>query len=82
MKEPERVGDLGYWKKHPKKEGEDALEEIAAMGWRVEDPPTYYTVKCPCGAHQRQIHLSPSNPNYWNEAVRWAKRVCPPEEES
>ncbi|RFS86993.1 hypothetical protein D0T12_01675 [Actinomadura spongiicola] len=71
---------MANWKKHAKKEGEDALQQISAMGWRVEDPPTYYTVKCPCGVHQRQIHLSPSNPNYFRQAVRWCRSVCPPGE--
>ncbi|GAA0542993.1 hypothetical protein GCM10009546_01310 [Actinomadura livida] len=69
---------MANWKKHPKKEGEEALQRIAAMGWCVENPPTYYTVKCPCGLHQRQIHLTPSNPHYFRQAVSWCKRICSP----
>lgn len=69
---------MANWKKHPKKEGEEALRKIAVLGWRVEDPPRYYTVKCPCGSHQRQIHLTPSNPNYFRQAVSWCRSICPP----
>jgi hypothetical protein len=72
---------LGCWRKHPRKDGEDALGEIARLGWRIENPPTYYTIKCPCGNHQRQVHLTPSNPNYWKQTVRYVKRVCSPESE-
>lgn len=71
---------LGYWRKHPRKEGEEALRQIAELGWRIENPPTYYTIKCPCGNHQRQVHLTPANPNYWNQTVRFVRRVCPPEQ--
>jgi hypothetical protein len=67
---------VGYWKKHQKPEGEEALQQIAELGWRIEDPPKYYTVKCPCGDHQRQVHLTPSNPYYFRQAVRWAQKVC------
>lgn len=79
MKKSDEGGAVGYWRRHPKREGQDALEEIHRLGWRIIDPPTYYTVRCPCGEHQRQIHLTPSNPNYWKQAVQHVKRVCPPE---
>ncbi|WP_236567884.1 MULTISPECIES: hypothetical protein [unclassified Nocardiopsis] len=56
MKDPETGGVLGYWRKHPRKDGQDALQKIHELGRRIEDPPTYYTIKCPCGEHQRQVH--------------------------
>lgn len=72
---------MGYWKRHPKKEGEEALQKIAALGWRIENPPRYYTIKCPCGDHQKRVHLTPSNPRHYDEAVRYAKRTCRPGQE-
>jgi hypothetical protein len=66
---------LGYWRRHPKKELEAVLREFDKLGWRVEDPPKYYTVKCPCPKkHLRHVHLTPSNPNYANEVIAWLKR--------
>ncbi|WP_409494952.1 hypothetical protein [Amycolatopsis sp. cmx-11-12] len=38
------------------------------------DPPTYYTVRCPCGQHQRWIHLTPSGSNYGKNALSWLLR--------
>lgn len=67
---------MGYWKKHKNKDGEALLKELAAQGWKIKDPPKYYSVRCPCGAHQRQVHLTPSDPNYWKNVLSWAKR-CP-----
>lgn len=63
-----------YWKRHPRKDLEPLLREFHDAGWRIEDPPTYYTVKCPCGSHQRQIHLTPSGRNYAKSAQRWLYR--------
>ena len=67
---------MGYWRKHPKKDLEDVLEEFARHGWRIENPPRYYTVKCPCpDRHMRQIHLTPSNPRYANNALAWLRSL-------
>lgn len=68
---------MGYWQRHPRKELEQVLEQFDALGWRIDDPPTYYRLRCPCGRHMRWLHLTPSNPNYGNEALQWAKRTCP-----
>ena len=64
----------GYWKRHPRKEMEALLGEFHAAGWTITDPPKYYTVKCPCGSHMRWIHLTPSNPNYAQDALHWLRR--------
>lgn len=68
---------VAYWRKHPRKELQLVLEEFDAHGWRIEDPPKYYKVSCPCGDHYRWNHLTPSNPYYGNQALRWASRTCP-----
>ena len=66
---------VGYWKKHQKKDMEAVLQEFHEAGWRIEDPPTYYQVKCPCaGKHKRSVHLTPSNPNYAKDTRRWLYR--------
>jgi hypothetical protein len=66
---------LGYWKRHQKKELEAVLREFDKLGWRIEDPPKYYTVKCPCPKqHMKHVHLTPSNPNYANDVRAWLKR--------
>jgi hypothetical protein len=64
---------LGYWKKHPKKELEAALRTLHEHGYKILDPPRYYTVRCPCGAHQRQVHLTPSGGYYANHVLQWAR---------
>lgn len=68
---------MGYWKKHPRKDLERILERFHELGWTIDDPSTYYRLTCPCGLHLRWFHLTPSNPNYGNQALQWAKRTCP-----
>ena len=63
-----------YWRRHPRKDLEPVLGEFHEAGWTIHDPPTYYTVKCPCGDHMRQIRLTPSNPNYGRDALKWLYR--------
>lgn len=71
-----------YWKRHPKKELEAVLQQFADAGWRIDDPPKYYTVRCPCGDHMRWIHLTPSDRNYGKNALKWLSRQpCYPESE-
>jgi len=65
---------MGYWRRHPRKELEEVLAAFHAAGWRIEDAGIYYRVKCPCGDHQRSIHLTPSNPRYGRQAVNWMRR--------
>lgn len=68
------MGSGRYWRKHPKKELESLLGEFHEAGWRIVSTGKYYKVYCPCGSHKRSIHLSPSNPNYVKDAVRWLFR--------
>jgi hypothetical protein len=65
---------MGYWRRHPRKDLEAVLVAFHEARWRVEASDRYYRVKCPCGKHQRSIHLTPSNPNYGSEALRWMRR--------
>jgi hypothetical protein len=68
------MGSGRYWSKHPKKELEALLGEFHDAGWRIEDPPVYYHVLCPCGNHQRWIHLTPSGSRYVRNALAWLYR--------
>lgn len=65
---------MGYWRRHPKKEGQDVLDAFDRQRWRIENSPTYYTVLCACGDHQTRVHLTPSDPNYWRNKLAWARR--------
>jgi hypothetical protein len=64
---------MGYWIK-ARKDIEAVLEHFHQAGWRITDPPKYYTVKCPCGKHKRWIHRTPSDPNYPKNALAWLER--------
>lgn len=66
---------MGCWKKHPKKDLERILQVFDRHGYTILDPPTYYTLRCPCGQHQRQLHLTPSSPYHGNQALRWAMKL-------
>ena len=73
---------MGYWKKHRREDIEAVLEAFDAAGWRVQNPPTFYRVLCPCGDHQRSIHLTPSGTNYGRNALMWLYRQpCYPQTE-
>lgn len=67
---------MGYWHKHQRKDLEQVLRWFDSAGWRIESKAGYYRLYCPCGAHQRSFHLTPSNPNYGKQAIQWAKRTC------
>lgn len=66
---------MGYWKRHQNKDLENVLREFDRHGFRIEDPPKYYTLRCPCGQHQRQFHRTPSSRHYGNHALKWAARL-------
>jgi hypothetical protein len=66
---------LGYWQKHTDKDIERVLTELHRHGYKIENPPKYYTVKCPCGQHQRQVHCTPSGRYHGNHVLQWAKRL-------
>ncbi len=50
------------------------LTEYRDAGWTVTRNQKYYRVRCPCGQHQRGIHLTPSDSNYIKNALSWLRR--------
>lgn len=74
---------MGYWPTHQRKELEAVLGEFHEAGWTIEKRKKYYRVFCPCGDHMRSIHLTPSNPNYSKNVLKWLYRqTCYPWEGS
>lgn len=70
---------MGYWPKHPRKELEALLREFDRASWRIEGRRKYYKVWCPCGAHDRMVHMTPSSSNYAKNVRRWLSRqTCYP----
>ncbi len=67
--------------KHQVKELEAVLREAEQRHWRV-DKPNYFRLLCPCGKHQRRVHLTPSNPNYELNLRKWLERQPCWEEET
>lgn len=63
-----------YWQKAKNKDIGQLLKLFDEAGWAIDDPPTYYRVRCPCGDHMRWIHLTPSGANCIRNAVKWLDR--------
>jgi hypothetical protein len=63
--------------KHQVKELEAVLKEAERKDWTVDRPsPTgYFRLRCPCGKHQRHVHLTPSNPRYELNLRKWLDRT-------
>ncbi len=53
------------WKRHPRKDLQQVLEVFAAQGWRIDDPPRYYRLRCLCGSHVRWFHLTCEQSPIW-----------------
>lgn len=60
--------------KHPRQDLESILTQAERAGWRIIKNRKYYRAYCPCGQHQRSIHLTPSDPNYGKNAGKWFER--------
>ena len=60
--------------KHQVKELEAVLRQAEAGGWCVEKGKKYFGMRCPCGKHQRRVHLTPSNPKYLLNLRKWLQR--------
>ena len=66
---------MGYWVKHPKKEGEALLQLIHEHGWKIINPrKMYYKTRCPCGQHSETVHSSPHG-NYWLDKRKQFERT-------
>lgn len=61
--------------KHPNKELEAVLADAETRRWKVKKGAKYFQVRCPCGKHQRWVHLTPSNPRYELNLRGWLKRT-------
>lgn len=60
-----------------KKEIEEFLRRLEAQGWTVTRGKKYYMARCPCGDHQKTVHLSPSNPYYLKNTIKLvARETC------
>lgn len=58
------------------RERRELLAYLEKSGWRLKEGDAYVHVKCACGKHQKWVHKTPSNPNYWRETRAWADRIC------
>ena len=68
--------------KHPRKDLEAVLREAEGKGWRVTKGKGYYKMLCPCGRHQKSVHLTPSDPDYRRHLLGQLRRAtCWDEEE-
>lgn len=66
-------------RRHPRKDGRDALRVLKSLGWNADDPDGskgYFKLKCSCGKHITWLHLTPSNPNYFKERIAHCRRTC------
>ena len=58
-----------------KQDYREAVEWVRAQGWRVDEERDGYPMAfCKCGKHHRSIHLTPSNPRYYQQLRNWVKR--------
>jgi hypothetical protein len=60
--------------RHPDKELEAIIREAEDGGWLADRPSAYFRLLCPCGQHQRRVHITPSNPRYGLNLRMWLKR--------
>ena len=61
------------------KERKDVYAVADELNWTIADKPNkkgYFKMKCPCGKHLKWLHKTPSNPNYYREAIDHMRRVC------
>lgn len=62
--------------KHPRPEGRSLFGDAEKQGWVITWEGKYPKMKCPCPKrHLTTVHLTPSNPNYWNEKRRRLSRI-------
>lgn len=61
--------------RHPNKNLEALLKEAERRVWGVLKGGRYFKIRCPCGEHQRTVHITPSDPNYERNLRGWLKRT-------
>lgn len=58
---------------------EHVFETAEELGWRIAERPNkkgYLKMWCPCGAHLRWLHKTPSGVNYYRDVIAWMRRIC------
>jgi hypothetical protein len=55
---------------------EDALRIAKELNWREDrvNKKGYLLLLCPCGVHFKWLHKTPSDPNYFVNAIGYLKR--------
>ena len=55
---------------------EDALRIANELNWREGrlNDKGYLQLLCPCGQHIKWLHKTPSNPNFFTEAIKYLRR--------
>ncbi len=66
--------------RHPDKDIERLLREAEAKGWVFWQGGRYPRGRCPCGRHQRTVHLTPGRA-YLRNLSAWFRRLDSWEEE-
>lgn len=53
------------------------MQELEMSGWTFTRG-TYFKGRCPCGSHQKMIHVTPSDPKYLRNLKAHVRRLeCP-----
>ncbi len=60
--------------RHPDKDIEGLMREAEARGWTFTWRGRYPKGRCPCGLHQKTIHLTPGRAYVTNLAM-WFRRL-------
>lgn len=61
--------------RHPKKDLEEVFAQAEGQEWRVERGKKYYKLLCPCAdKHLKTVKLTPSDPNYRTNLLKWLVR--------
>ncbi|QCR43420.1 hypothetical protein C1N91_07535 [Curtobacterium sp. SGAir0471] len=62
--------------RHPDKDVEKFLRDAEENHhWKFTKGKKYFKGKCPCGAHLKTVHLTPSNPNYLTNLRHYFARL-------
>jgi len=53
------------------------MKQLELLGWTFSRG-TYFKGRCPCGRHQKMVHLTPSDPNYLRNLRNYIRSLdCP-----
>lgn len=60
--------------RHPIQELEKILQDAESKRWDVRKGKKYYRMRCPCGDHQKSVHLTPTSV-YPLNLLGWLRRT-------